>query len=84
MDCKSFWIKASAKCINVNVMCFMDYRPWNASLLVFCRLVDASKKKSLILKKSTSQLKSTNRDSPILILKASFSFPLKTKQRYLD
>ncbi len=29
-------------------MCFMDSRPWNAALPVFCRLVDASKMKSMI------------------------------------
>ncbi len=33
-------------------MCFMDSRPWNVPLPVFCRLVDASKMKSM------------NRDSP--------------------
>ncbi len=30
-------------------MCFMDSRPWNAPLPVFCRLVDASKNKSTII-----------------------------------
>ncbi len=30
------------------IICFMDSRPWNASLPVFCRLVDVSKIKSTI------------------------------------
>ncbi len=29
-------------------MCLMDSRPWNVPLPVFCRLVDASKIKSMI------------------------------------
>ncbi len=53
---------------NSLIMCFMDSRPWNAPLPVFCRLVDTSKMKSMIFK---SRLKSTNCDSPSLFVFSS-------------
>ncbi len=50
---------------NSLIICFMDSRPGNAPLPVFCRLVDVSKIKSTIVK---NQLVATNRDSPKLNL----------------
>ncbi len=48
---------------NSLIICFMDSRLWNAPLLVFFRLVDASK----IFKIFKNRLVTTNRDSPTLL-----------------
>ncbi len=49
MHCKSLWIKASAKCINVNVMLFTKFKPDENFLEEACADIWKKKRERLSL-----------------------------------